>query len=162
MAGLEPVGHCAALGEEAGKQPRSLQQGNSNLNNAWGIQWGDYLLFSEHIPERQCSWRHLSGSKGTSWCHFPPLALRTNREPPVGSSVADTGCLVCLHQQHPLALQWSCLLSHSCLSSSTAGLTSRRPAQAPAHTMSPYQIQEGLSSIGGHDRSYFTSTPEHT
>ena len=76
---------------------------------------------------------------------------------------SDTGCLVCLHQQQqPLALQWSCLLSHSCLSSSTAGLTPRRPAQAPAHTMSPDQIWEGLSSIGGDDRSYFTSTQEHT
>lgn len=53
------------------------------------------------------------------------------------------------------------LLNHSCLSSTTAGLSPRKSAQAPAHTSSD-QIQEGLSSSGGCDRSHFTSTQGHT
>jgi len=37
------------------------------------------LLFLECVPERQHSWGYLSGNKGDSWCHFPPLLLSVNR-----------------------------------------------------------------------------------
>lgn len=49
LAGIEPSWHCSA-GEKAGKQ-HGRQCGNNNLRNAWGIQGGDYSLFSEHISE---------------------------------------------------------------------------------------------------------------
>ena len=60
-----PPGHCTALEEKAGKQPIDTQHGNSNLKSTWGTEWEDYLLISEHILERQCSWKDPSRSKGT-------------------------------------------------------------------------------------------------
>ena len=52
MAGIEPEGHCAALGEKSGKQPEDIQHGNSNLKNALGTQWGGYSLISERSPRK--------------------------------------------------------------------------------------------------------------
>lgn len=39
------------------------------------------LLYSECVPDRQQSQRHLSKNKGPGHCHFPPPPLSINTEP---------------------------------------------------------------------------------
>ena len=78
------------LEKTQGKHPTDIQYGNSDLRNAWSTQWGDYLLFLEHVPERQCSQKDHSRNMGTGWYHFPSLPLGINTEPPSGTSTAAT------------------------------------------------------------------------
>lgn len=65
LTGIEPRDHCAVHGEKAGNNLRGRQHGNRDLKHAWGTQWGDYLLLSEHIPERKHVQGHHSGIKET-------------------------------------------------------------------------------------------------
>jgi len=81
LTGIEPRGHCAVPGEKAGNNLGGRYNGNRELKCAWSIQWGDYLLLSEHIPERD-----PLRNKRARWHHFPPLPLSMNTEPTVGSS----------------------------------------------------------------------------
>ena len=59
LSGIESGEHCSA-GEKAGKNlGKKAWKQRSDLKNAWAHK-GEIILFSEHIPERQCSQRDAS------------------------------------------------------------------------------------------------------
>lgn len=75
-------GRQTTLGQMAWKQL------SEETEECLGHTGGYYLLFLEHIPDRQGSGRCLFGDKGTGWHHFPPLPLSINTEPNAGSNTA--------------------------------------------------------------------------
>ena len=82
--------YSTAHGQRAGKQRGSIQHGYSGLKSAWGTQWGDQLLFSEHVPQRQSSERPVCRNKAAGWHQLLLLPLTTNIKPPAGSSALLT------------------------------------------------------------------------
>lgn len=112
---------------------------------------GKYSFFLDHVP---ASW----------FMSFPSPAHQSKHRAICGNQCkTDTGSLMFIPNLTPLHCGKIALLSQTCLSPSVVGLSPRRPAQAPARTMSPNQrVLQGLSSGAGGVRSDFISRPEHT
>ena len=113
-----------------GKQPMDKQCGNSNLQSVLGRQCRSYLLISEHVPERQHSWREPSGNKNTCRQHVLSLPLSINTEPPGETSTALTllyNQLTSSPSPTQLCFSGNPCSSHVCFSPSTAYSMTSRP-----------------------------------
>lgn len=96
----------------------------------------NYSLFLR-ISMRGDVHRVLSGGKRVGGCHFPPQPFNTSAEQPAKGSMSNTGCLTCLFQvPQPCALAKLPFLVKPATASRVVRPSSRRPMQAPEHTMS--------------------------
>ena len=93
---------------------------------------------------------------------FSSSALSFNTELHAGSSAVNNGCLTYIHKAQPPELQWKRPPQSHLPQSQDSGLLPRRPAQTPAHTVSPNQrVLQGPISGGVGVTYHFTSRPGH-
>lgn len=127
-----------------------------------GVEWRGYLLMSEHVPERQHSWKDSSRNKGIEWFHFSSLPLIICTGPPSRNSTAHSlPKLLTPSPVHPMH-QWNCFSQSRLHQSLCSEPILPKTGQTTAHTASSNPgVLQGLSSSGGVGMSHFTSKPEY-
>lgn len=156
VSGLGWEGTCVVLGEKAGKQPGGLQIGNRDLKNAWGIQWGDDLLFSECAPETAFTERPTPKQRS---CPASFLYLTT-----YGSHLWEAGQhihwlskLLKLNPTHCTLVE----IPYSFLLTSVRASPPEDQHKTYPHYISLTRVLQNILSSGDGDKSHFKSRPKH-